>query len=557
MVANIYESKDMVLFNEVQKLINGNYDSYEQVYELSKKYIYKIINDVVQNHYTTEDLMQETYLQVYRKISTLKEAKAFYVWAGRIATNLTLRHIQKYRKEVPYAQVNDDEEESGTIFDKAENDHMEFIPETVLTNTEQQRIIAEILEGLSPEQKLCVQYYYYEEMSVSDIAELMQCSTGTVKSRLNYARKSLKEAINTFEVRTDTKLYSLAVLPVFFLAFKKAADAIVFAGVSSVGVGAAAVAGGVAMEKAAVGGGAVAGGSAATGGGAVAGSSVAVGSGVTAATSTAGAGFLSTVVGKVAIVVTAVCVSGGAAAVTTEVSQKQMVDKYGYELTFEDAKEEIYAMGETFGETYYMIEPEAPVTEEYQNITELLGEETVIADTDLSGIDEEYLEAVDNLTAEMLRYQEALEYSLTDEQYAYIEDLMAAYIAEAENYILQGQQYATLAEADATGVFESTYLPQIIELMNEEAEVVGKFADFYSQSEVKAILANYTATDLENMLNNGGGIGDLIAPDLSEDMLNELITISEELFSVVEKFMVLYQDMANDPALSVYFTENP
>ena len=73
MVANIYESKDMVLFNEVQKMINGNYDSYEQVYELSKKYIYKIINDVVQNHYTTEDLMQETYLQVYRKINTLKE----------------------------------------------------------------------------------------------------------------------------------------------------------------------------------------------------------------------------------------------------------------------------------------------------------------------------------------------------------------------------------------------------------------------------------------------------------------------------------------------------
>ena len=184
-------------------------------------------------------------------------------------------------------------------------------------------------------------------------------------------------------------------------------------------------------------------------------------------------------------------------------------------------------------------------------------EETVIADTDLSGIDEEYLEAVDNLTAEMLRYQEALEYSLTDEQYAYIEDLMAAYIAEAENYILQGQQYATLAEADATGVFESTYLPQIIELMNEEAEVVGKFADFYSQNEVKAILANYTAADLENMLNIGGGIGDLIAADLSEDMCNELIAISEELFSVVEKFMVLYQDMANDPALSAYFTENP
>ena len=64
MVASIYEKKDTLLFDEVQKLINGNFESYEQVYELSKNYIYKIINDVVQNHHTTEDLMQETYLQV-------------------------------------------------------------------------------------------------------------------------------------------------------------------------------------------------------------------------------------------------------------------------------------------------------------------------------------------------------------------------------------------------------------------------------------------------------------------------------------------------------------
>ena len=88
-----YAEKDAELFAEVQKLKDGYMPSYNRVYELSSKYIYKIINDIVKNHHTTEDLMQETYVQIYNKIGMLQEARAFYVWAGRIATNLTLRHI--------------------------------------------------------------------------------------------------------------------------------------------------------------------------------------------------------------------------------------------------------------------------------------------------------------------------------------------------------------------------------------------------------------------------------------------------------------------------------
>ena len=240
MATNSYAAKDGKLFMEVKRLMEGRPDAYQNVYDLSKNYIYKIINDIVQNHHTTEDLMQETYLQIYRKIDTLKEPTAFYVWAGRIATNLTLRYVQKYRNEVAFAQVSE-EEDTGTIFDRVQNDYEEFIPETVLHNTEQQRIIADILDGLSVEQKISVQYYYFEEMSVNDIAEEMQCSPGTVKSRLNYARKALKEAISKFEVANDVKLYSLASIPVFYFVFRYAAEGLLTTG-AILGTGAVATA---------------------------------------------------------------------------------------------------------------------------------------------------------------------------------------------------------------------------------------------------------------------------------------------------------------------------
>jgi len=69
-----------------------------------------------------------------------------------------------------------------------------------------------------------VQYYYYEEMSVGAIADIMECSQGTVKSRLSYARKSLKTEIEKFEIKNDVKLYSLASLPLFYLFFRAVAE---------------------------------------------------------------------------------------------------------------------------------------------------------------------------------------------------------------------------------------------------------------------------------------------------------------------------------------------
>lgn len=226
-VENKYKVKDEALFAAVQKLKDGADGDYNLVYELSEKYIYKIINDIVKNHHTTEDLMQETYLQIYNKIDTLQDARAFYVWAGRIATNLTLRHVQKYRKET--LAVADEEGSTDFVFDVATDDNECFIPENALMDKEKQRLIAEIIDNLSVEQKLSVQYFYYEEMSVRDIAQVMECSEGTVKSRLNYARKSIKDAVIDLDVKQGTRLYSLGSLPLFWLVFRESVEAFVTA----------------------------------------------------------------------------------------------------------------------------------------------------------------------------------------------------------------------------------------------------------------------------------------------------------------------------------------
>lgn len=222
-----YESQDEQLYYHIKSLQAGNVESYTEVYNLSAKYLYKIIYDIVQDYHLTEDMLQEAFIKIYNNIGSLQSPEAYFVWAGRIATNLCIRHLHKYRKEVLTTATEDGEGNEEFIFDTVAEDNEMFIPESVLENKEHQRMIGEVIDALSVEQKLAVQCFYFEEMSVKEIAALMECSEGTIKSRLNYARKSIKESVLNIEKTQGTKLYSFGAVPVLLLIFKSKAQAAV------------------------------------------------------------------------------------------------------------------------------------------------------------------------------------------------------------------------------------------------------------------------------------------------------------------------------------------
>ena len=222
-----YAKQDEQLYFHIRNMQAGHMESYTEVYNLSSKYLYKIIYDIVQDYHTTEDMLQETFLKIYNNIGSLQSPEAYFVWAGRIATNLCVRHIHKYRKEVLTIATEDGEGNEEFIFDTVAEDNEMFIPESVLENKEHQRMIGEVIDSLSVEQKLAVQCFYFEEMSVKEIAALMECSEGTIKSRLNYARKSIKDSVLNIEKTQGTKLYSFGAIPVLLLIFKNTAQAAV------------------------------------------------------------------------------------------------------------------------------------------------------------------------------------------------------------------------------------------------------------------------------------------------------------------------------------------
>ena len=172
--------------------------------------IYYFALKTVKDSELAADITQETLIEVFNKIGDLKEPIAFPAWCRQIAYFQCTRYFRK-KKDV----LVDEDEEGATIFDTIQEESAEFIPDESLDQKDFKQIIIAFIDTLSEEQRSAVMMYYFDEMSVSEIAQIQGVSEGTVKSRLNYARKAIKAMVEDYEKKNDTKLHAIAFFPFF------------------------------------------------------------------------------------------------------------------------------------------------------------------------------------------------------------------------------------------------------------------------------------------------------------------------------------------------------
>ncbi len=192
----------------------GNEDSFTSLYEESKKYIYTCIHKVMSGNDNaldiTEEIMQETYLEIFLNIGQLENEDRFLSWAGTIATRKCFAYIKKNKK---YVLLN---EEDDTFENLSDSDAI--IPEEVMQSKEKQRLVREIIDTqLTEVQKICIYDFYYNEMKQSEIAELYGMPLNTVKTNLSRAKAKIEEGVLHLEKKKGTKLYTFA--PFFAMLF--------------------------------------------------------------------------------------------------------------------------------------------------------------------------------------------------------------------------------------------------------------------------------------------------------------------------------------------------
>ena len=209
---------------ELQKAViayaNGDKESFNQVYELSYKYLHTCVMHVMKNEETALDMLQETYLEISRNITQLQSTDVFLNWAATIANRKCFAYLKK-QKEVLLNTGAD--EEVTDIFENIP-DNEALIPEEVLQSQEKQRLVKEIIDGLSDIQRLCVIGFYYNEQKQEEIAAELGIPVNTVKSHLNRAKAKIKNAVVDLDTKKGTRLYSFAPFMLLFFGMEAQAS---------------------------------------------------------------------------------------------------------------------------------------------------------------------------------------------------------------------------------------------------------------------------------------------------------------------------------------------
>lgn len=193
---------------------NGNTKCFEELYKIYYDKIYALAMTMVKNSADAEDVLQITFVKAWQKIDKLENVSAFNTWIQRITIN-QCNSILRGKKQ---SFSIDDESEDGEIL-QIESDLL--LPEQYAEQDDLSIRLKEIVDDLSVVQRETILLYYYNELSVEEIAETMDCSVGTVKSRLFLARKAIKTEIEEKEKKSGEKFYGVAIIPFASLFIKQ------------------------------------------------------------------------------------------------------------------------------------------------------------------------------------------------------------------------------------------------------------------------------------------------------------------------------------------------
>lgn len=189
----------------VLQAAQGNRAAFGALYEETGRVVYFTCLKLLANAQLAEDITQETFLTALQKLGTLTNPENFQTWVNRIAINLCKMHFRGN---------TDPEENSEDILEDIPDE--DLIPEEYVSNDAKRKIIMDIIDTvLTEEQRQSVILYYFDMLTVPEIADVMGCTTGTVTSRLSAARKKIKEAVLIYEENNNDRLH--AAVPVFIL----------------------------------------------------------------------------------------------------------------------------------------------------------------------------------------------------------------------------------------------------------------------------------------------------------------------------------------------------
>ncbi len=180
----------------IDHLHEGDETALAPLVEKYKRMVHRLAMQITKNHEDANDVMQETFIKVYQSIHTFRHEAAFETWVYRIAVNEALNFVKRRerRRESPLATM----EESNFHPDVRQKYEMANDPQIQAEQAELQHWVTKAVNSLSPKHRIVVILHELEGLTHAEIASILNCSEGTVRSRLHYARKQLRSLLKPY-----------------------------------------------------------------------------------------------------------------------------------------------------------------------------------------------------------------------------------------------------------------------------------------------------------------------------------------------------------------------
>lgn len=183
---------------EMEKLLvakskKGNLDAFEELISAYERKAYNIAYRMMGNEEDAKDMAQEAFIKIYKSIQNFREESSFSTWLYRIVTNVCLDELRKRKKDklVPLELSIETEKGTAIVELSAERE----TPEDIYERVEKRHLIQNTISSLGEDYKTVIILRDIQGFGYEEIATMLNCSLGTIKSRINRARNLLKEKL--------------------------------------------------------------------------------------------------------------------------------------------------------------------------------------------------------------------------------------------------------------------------------------------------------------------------------------------------------------------------
>ena len=176
----------------VEMVQQGNKAAFDLLVRKYQHKVLSLISRFVKNQGDVPDVAQEAFIKAYRALPNFRGESAFYTWLYRIAVNTAKNHLAAQKRRPSSSDLDIQESE---FFDDADQLRDTASPERLLLTRELRNVVIATLETLPEDLRTAISLRELDGMSYEDIANVMECPVGTVRSRIFRAREALEKQI--------------------------------------------------------------------------------------------------------------------------------------------------------------------------------------------------------------------------------------------------------------------------------------------------------------------------------------------------------------------------